>query len=169
MGFARANRLVPLLATPASRADISIPNIQGAEFVPNINATVGRSQSQPRGSRRSAPPRVGNGLVCRACLRKNHEEVTCRDLAKLLILTNRIERLPASVKKQVLESYYKFYGVSPSPALHRTYAPELEAFCSKRGVSEDDLVDHFDWDYYCDNNPQEASEYPLSGAQADSE
>jgi hypothetical protein len=97
---------------------------------------------------------VGNGLVCRACLRKNHEEVTCCDLAKLLILTNRIERLPASVKKQVLDSYYKFYGVSPTPELHRTYSAELESFCTKRGVSEDDLVDFFDWDHFC-ANPQD--------------
>jgi hypothetical protein len=171
MGMARSNRYVPVFATEASRADISIPNIQGAEFVPRLNATAARGPSRP--ARRSAAPRVGNGLVCRACLRKNHEEVTCRDLAKLLILTNRIARLPESVKKQVLESYYKFYGVSPRPELHQTYARELESFCSKRGVSEDDLVDFYDWDYFCAPNPQDDSDadmgMPLAGGAVDSE
>jgi hypothetical protein len=41
MGFARANKLVPLLETPASRANITIPNIQGAEFL-SVNATSTR-------------------------------------------------------------------------------------------------------------------------------
>jgi hypothetical protein len=155
MQMARSNRYVPVLATAASWVDVTIPNIQGAEFMPRMNATA--ACAPPRGGRRSSAPRVGNGLVCRACLRKNHEEVTCRDLAKLLILSNRIERLPASVKKQVLESYYKFYGVSPRPELHHTYSQELESFCTKRGVSEDDLVDVYDWDYFCAANPQDDS------------
>jgi hypothetical protein len=146
----------PLLVTPASRADITIPNIQGAEFVdPVVNTTASRSPAPRRPPRRPAAPRIGNGLVCRACLRKNHEEVACRDLAKLLILTHRIDKLPADVKRKVLESYYKFYGVSSTPTISHTYSSQLESFCSERGISEDDLLHHFDWDFYCDATSQD--------------
>jgi hypothetical protein len=138
MTLAQSSRTVPLLVTPASKADVTIPNIQGVEFVdPVVNTTTSRSPASRRPPRRPAAPRVGNGLVCRACLRKNHEEVTCRDLAKLLILTHRIEKLPADVKKKVLESYYKFYGVSPTPTISHTYNSQLESFCSERGISEE--------------------------------
>jgi hypothetical protein len=168
MGFARANKLVPLLETPASRADITIPNIQGAEFL-SANATSTRQPPNLRG-RRNPAPRVGNGLVCRACLRKNHEEVTCRDLAKLLILTNRIASLPATLKKKILDNYYKHYGAAPSPEIHRSYAQQLESFCLDRGISEDDLVRCYDWDYYCDPNPQDGEGDAVShGGAEDSE
>jgi hypothetical protein len=155
MTLAQSSRTVPLLVTPASKANITIPNIQGVEFVdPVVNTTTSRSPASRRPPRRPAAPRVGNSLVCRACLRKN-QEVTCRDLAKLLIITHRIEKLPADVKKKFLESYYKFYGVSPTLGISHTYSSQLESFCSERGISEDDLLHHFDWDYYCAANPQD--------------
>jgi hypothetical protein len=36
-----------------------------------------------------------------------------------------------------LESYYKFYGVSPTPTISHTYNSQLESFCSERGISEE--------------------------------
>jgi hypothetical protein len=171
MSFARANRVIPLLETPASRSDITIPNIQGAEFM-SINATSAprRPSASTRGGRRTSTPRVGNGLVCRACLRKGHEEVTCRDLAKLLILTDRISNLPDTLRKKILDNYYKHYGANPNPQLHRTYAQQLESFCLDRGISEDDLVRCYDWDHYCDPNPQDGEGDAVShGGAVDSE
>jgi hypothetical protein len=171
MTFASANRVVPLLETQASRADIRIPNIQGAEFMA-INATSApsRPSAQHRGGRRTSAPRVGNGLVCRACLRKNHEEVTCRDLAKLLILTDCIATLPATLRKKILDNYYKHYGATPNPQVHRSHAQQLESFCLDRGISEEDLVRNFDWDYYCDPNPQDGEGDAVShGGAGDSE
>ena len=126
---------------------LTIPNIQGA-----IHATASGAPANRCGRRKPAQSHRSdndNGLRCRACRKKNHEEVDCRELAKLLILSDRLKSLTPALKKKVVESYTKFYGEAPSPAMHSTSCAKLEEFCNSRGISESELEAAFHWENYC--------------------
>ena len=138
--------------TYASSKTILHGTLQGS-----INATVSTPPPNRRGGRRSRAPRRGNrdstkeGLVCDACRKKNHTAAECRELGKLLILTDFIKTMPSGLKKKVLAAYKQHFGTPPVPSVNSTYAIQLEDFCDARGLSPEDLVDQFDWDHFCSN------------------
>jgi hypothetical protein len=144
MTFASTNATKSSAMTPSY--DIAIPNIQGAA----CHATVAGPPTNRRGGRRgNAPRRDKKDIVCATCGFKNHEEIECRQLGRLLVMSGRAEKLPAHIKKKIIENFKKFYGIPHSPVNHRTACQDLENWCMARNVSEEEITDWYDWDAYC--------------------
>jgi hypothetical protein len=74
---------------------IVVPNIQGAAS----HATVAGPPYNRRGGRRAnAPRRNKKDIVCATCGFKNHEEIECRQLGRLLVMSGCADRLPMHIK-----------------------------------------------------------------------
>ena len=114
----------------------------------SMNAT-GRRATRRGGVRSVSPVKPKLSLRCRACGKKNHDEANCHELAKMLILTERIKTLKPDLKQRVVDSYRRFYGDKPSPALHSTYAAKLADLCTEHDVSESELEAMMDWKNFC--------------------
>ena len=148
------------LSRPTMNRTATVPDIQGAQLGAQLHSTARSPPSRPapnrRGGRRAPPPRTRRpsnppsdpNVVCRSCLKRGHEEVLCRDLAKLLILSKRVETLPTSVKNKVMAAYRERYGTPATPQAHLTFAKQLADICAERNITEDDLVNHMDWDHF---------------------
>jgi hypothetical protein len=121
---------------------IVIPNIQGAAS----HATVTGPPYKRGGRRSNAPRRSTKGTVCHTCGLPNHEEIECRQLGRLLVMSQRAEKLPAHIKKKVIENFKKHYGLPLTPASHKTALRDLEEWYIARNVSEEETAAWFDWD-----------------------
>jgi hypothetical protein len=154
--FASASSTTVL--SPMSHRTTTFPNIQGV--IPQIHATA-RSPPNQRGGRRApTAPRTrrtsNSGIFCRACQRKNHEEVDCRELGRWLIFNNRHRTLSKDLQRRVIENYNRFYDSSPpAPSTARSCARQLEDFCSERNTSPDEVAQYYDWEAYANYCEQE--------------
>jgi hypothetical protein len=126
------------------------------------NATA--SHNNPRNRQNSCRPRNNNNedttskkdIVCRGCHKKGHKEVECRELARWIIVSKAVKKLPDSLCKKVMENYYKFYSTTPPPAsISRSCNEQLCNFCSSRSVSTQQLLGAFNWEKYASMNLNE--------------
>jgi hypothetical protein len=79
----------------------------------------------------------------------SHEEIECRQLGRLLVMSGRADRLPVHIKKKIIENFKKHYGIPLHPENNRTACRDLEDWCMARNVSEDEVAAWYDWDAYC--------------------
>ena len=115
-----------------------------------------RSSSRERPLRRDTASNVAaspaDGVIyCGACDKKNHTDMQCYDLAKYLILTKYAKRLDPAKAQQVIEVYRARFHPTPSPALHRTAADFVENYCLSHDLSEEELVQQYDWDHWIES------------------
>lgn len=155
MKFASANYLESMEWSDSDSED----GIQGF----SSNATASR---QPRNRQTSRRPRKDNEkkeetsskktIVCRGCHMKGHKEVECRQLARWIIVSKAIKKLPDSLRKKVLDNYYTFYSTAPpSASISRSCTEQLRNFCSSRSVTQQEVVDAFNWEKYASMNLNE--------------
>jgi hypothetical protein len=87
---------------------------------------------------------------------KGHKEVECRQLARWIIVSKAIKKLPDSLRKKVLDNYYTFYSTAPpSASISRSCTEQLRNFCSSRSVTQQEVVDAFNWEKYASMNLNE--------------
>jgi hypothetical protein len=139
-----------------------VPDIQGVNA--QLNATTrqptNRAPANQRGGRRAAAPRPrrtsNSGVWCRACHRKNHEEVDCRELGRWLIFNNHHRSLSRDLQRRVIDNYNRYYDSSlPSPSAAMSAARQLEDFCTDRHTSPAEVTQLYDWEAYANYCVQE--------------
>lgn len=140
-------------------------NIQGAE----CNATVARSSPGARGGRRYAPKTTEDrrGLKCRACGRKYHVETECREVGKMLCITDWIKELSPQQRQRAKVAYEKFWNSKPTPTVKKYYTDMLERFCQSRNVSEEELTEVYDWEQFCGSDGDDSVERIESASEVD--
>ena len=114
------------------------------------NATTATRSRTPRRSRDTTRPQNPNkDVVCRGCHKKGHFEVDCRKLAKWIILSQAVKKLPHRQRKKVLDAYYKHYLTTPpNPTIARSYSNILHDFCVNRNLTMDQVIANYNWDGY---------------------
>ena len=135
----------------SSSPSTSIPNLQGAWM-----CATRRRPAPTRGGRRSNSPRRSTNqdkknIFCGACGKRGHEEISCRRLGELLVLSKRMESLPPGLKRKIVDSYKEFYGTPPPPKANNTCSKQLDQFCAARNIGISDVVSFYDWDAFCDS------------------
>jgi hypothetical protein len=82
-------------------------------------------------------------------------------------MSQRAEKLPAHIKKKVIENFKKHYGLPLTPESHRTAVRDLEEWCIARNVSEEETAAWFDWENYADFlEVADVSDADLAAAEA---
>jgi hypothetical protein len=154
ISYARSNHTV---IEDLSDTEVEL-NFQGSASVSATTSTKSRD-NRSRDSRRSSTDKRRTDrrsttddktdTICRGCHMRGHKEVDCRQLAKWIIISNAVKRLPERQRKKVMENYYKFYSTSPpSPSISRSCIRQLRDFCSSRSLTEEQVVNNFNWDGY---------------------
>jgi hypothetical protein len=135
-------------------------NFQGSASASTTTSTRSRDNRSRGGNRNSTDNRrkttgrrASTGetadVTCRGCHKKGHQEVDCRELAKWIIISNNVKKLPDRQRKKVMENYYKFYSTAPpSPSISRSCVQQLRNFCSSRSMTTEQVVNNFNWDGY---------------------
>ena len=73
----------------------------------------------------------------------------CRELAKWIILSQAVKKLPDRQRKKVLDAYYKHYSTTPpNPTIARSYSNILHDFCVNRNLTMDQVIANYNWDGY---------------------
>lgn len=112
------------------------------------SATTTTKSRTPRRNRETPKPKNANkDVVCRGCHKKGHVEVDCRELAKWIILSQAVKKLPDRQRKKVLEAYYKHYSTAPpNPTIARSYSTILQEFCANRNLTMEQVIANYNWD-----------------------
>jgi hypothetical protein len=138
----------------SDRAIMALPDLQGAE----MHATVSRPSPRNKPPRKNSKPSdSGTTITCRACLRRGHTEMECRQIGLLLCLTGWIDRLTGDQKKKVKAIYQRHWSTPPPRSVKHYHTRQLEEFCNSRNVSEQDVMDWYDWDTFCGSMADEES------------
>ena len=133
---------------------MALPDLQGAE----MHATVSRPSPRNKPPRKNSKPSdSGTTITCRACLRRGHTEMECRQIGLLLCLTGWIDRLTGDQKKKVKAIYQRHWSTPPPRSVKHYHTRQLEEFCNSRNVSEQDVMDWYDWDTFCGSMADEES------------
>jgi hypothetical protein len=143
---------------------IEFSDSDSEEGIQGFSSNATASCNNPRNRQTSRRPRNNNkedatskkDIVCRGCHKKGHKEVECRELARWIIVSKAVKKLPDSLRKKVMENYYKFYSTAPPPAsISCSCNEQLRTFCSSRSVSTQQLVDAYNWEKYASMNLNE--------------
>lgn len=163
-----SSRTLDTTSSQLMAMDSTVPvthiNIQGAE----CHATVARSSPGARGGRRYAPKSTEDrrGLKCRACGRRYHVETECREVGKMLCITDWIKELSPQQRQRAKAAYEKFWNSKVTPELKHYYSDLLERFCQSRNVSEVELTDVYDWEQFCSSDGDDSVERIESASEA---
>jgi hypothetical protein len=154
IAFARSNNF----AYDSSDSDSEI-GLQGY----SSNATNSRGdRSRSTGPRRreskndESKSKSKKDIICRGCHKKGHVEVDCRELARWIIISGAVKKLQENTRKKVLDNYHRFYSTAqPSASISKSCTNQLRQFCNSRSITEQQVVDGFNWDGYVASDEDE--------------